>query len=284
MPLPHQRPLNCPYLLRSGAIDALARGGLVCGAAPVDLFTIQRYVYSGEWNWKPLHHWDPGCEGVSKMYTKMVPLIEGSLLGSSRKGVFKIVMFSNIDCTKIVKQKVPALDFDEREFDLVGSSSFGPRPVGVSTSSHRLAQDSIHRRGQNPCEYQYWDAKTSSGSGRSAESAALISAFYVLNKNPTQPVRSRRTAAPWAYPQWLERKRVMKRKERPTAAQQKRAEKDALVERLVKSHGMVQLVDNEGNTTGPPLVRRCPITMLACCHAFYWRGRSLPHAVWSAKP
>ena len=45
----------------------------------------------------------------------------------------------------------------------------------------------------------------------------------------------------------------MKRKERPSAAQQKRAEKDELVERLVKSHGMVQLVDSEGNTTGPPL-------------------------------
>jgi ribosome assembly protein 4 len=47
--------------------------------------------------------------------------------------------------------------------------------------------------------------------------------------------------------------RAMKRKERPSAAQQKRAEKDELVERLVKSHGMVQLVDSEGNTTGPPL-------------------------------
>eukprot|EP01044_Picomonas_judraskeda_P000591 COSAG03_NODE_27_length_18901_cov_16.004680_6_plen_569_part_00 len=45
----------------------------------------------------------------------------------------------------------------------------------------------------------------------------------------------------------------MKRKERPTAAQQKRAERDALEEQLIKSHGMVQLVDNEGNTTGPPL-------------------------------
>lgn len=45
----------------------------------------------------------------------------------------------------------------------------------------------------------------------------------------------------------------MKRKERPTAAQQKRAERDALEERLLKQHGMLQLVDNEGNPTGPPL-------------------------------
>jgi len=43
----------------------------------------------------------------------------------------------------------------------------------------------------------------------------------------------------------------MKRKERPSAAAIKRAEKDDLVERLKLSHAMVQLVDNEGNTTGP---------------------------------
>ena len=44
---------------------------------------------------------------------------------------------------------------------------------------------------------------------------------------------------------------AMKRKERPSAAAIKRAEKDDLVERLKLSHAMVQLVDNEGNTTGP---------------------------------
>eukprot|EP01043_Picozoa_sp_COSAG02_P070848 COSAG02_NODE_12711_length_1505_cov_1.527027_1_plen_68_part_10 len=32
-----------------------------------------------------------------------------------------MVQSSNTDSTTIVKQKVPALDFDEREFDLVGS-------------------------------------------------------------------------------------------------------------------------------------------------------------------
>ena len=46
---------------------------------------------------------------------------------------------------------------------------------------------------------------------------------------------------------------AMKRKERPTAAAVKRTEKLELIERLKLSHAMVQLVDNEGNTTGPPL-------------------------------
>jgi hypothetical protein len=68
----------------------------------------------------------------------------------------------------------------------------------------------------------------------------------------------------------------MKRKERPTAAQQKRAEKDALVERLVKSHGMVQLVDNEGNTTGPPLVRRRPVTSCSTLCAVVAAGEGKP--------
>ena len=45
----------------------------------------------------------------------------------------------------------------------------------------------------------------------------------------------------------------MKRKQRPSAAAVKRQERDALVEKLSASHAMIQLVDNEGNTTGPPL-------------------------------
>ena len=81
----------------------------------------------------------------------------------------------------------------------------------------------------------------------------------------------------------------MKRKERPTAAQQKRAEKDALVERLVKSHGMVQLVDNEGNTTGPPLVRRRRVARcrraLRCCRCWgrenaRWGMNALCHTLY----
>eukprot|EP01046_Picozoa_sp_COSAG06_P084700 COSAG06_NODE_31470_length_521_cov_0.751185_1_plen_46_part_01 len=37
-------------------------------------------------------------------------------------------------------------------------------------------------------KYQCWYAKKTSVSGRSAESAAFLSEFYVLHKNPTQPV------------------------------------------------------------------------------------------------
>jgi hypothetical protein len=39
-----------------------------------------------------------------------------------------------------------------------------------------------------------WCAKETSGSGRSAESAELISEFYILRKNPTQPVACQRTS------------------------------------------------------------------------------------------
>jgi hypothetical protein len=57
-----------------------------------------------------------------------------------------------------------------------------------------LGQDSIHSGGARTSLRTragisgFWYAKKPSVSGRSAECAAFISEFYVLHKNPTQPV------------------------------------------------------------------------------------------------
>ena len=52
--------------------------------------------------------------------------------------------------------------------------------------------------GPEPYKFQYWYAKKPSGSERSAESASFISEFYVLHKNPTQPVRGTTDCGPSA--------------------------------------------------------------------------------------